>query len=280
MHSSGYWENAWNEAIERGSSSESAALSREILRKHRAGASFAEQVAERSLAVKTLADEQILSPGSSVLEVGPGLGASTIPLAEQCEKVSVIDPDAEALKILEKNLQAVRLELEARFPVTFDAFDGDAEYDCVYAGFTPAVMHPAGLLRMESFSRGWCALLANYSEYQEKTIDQLYWYLFHRERQRTPSSFFYPINYLLSLGRSTGLRTFRIEVHHQDDTEQLIQLYQTAFSALAKEDKNLNQRIETFFRSSSVNGSFTATYSRTTALLFWQPEKTAQPTRV
>lgn len=106
-----------------------------------------------------LAGEGLLGPGASLLDVGSGPGTLALPACRAGARVTALDSNRAMLDTLSAKAAACGLGGLTTVCRSWDDLEPRAGHDLVLASFFPEALGPEGLARLESWSRGHCALV-------------------------------------------------------------------------------------------------------------------------
>ena len=110
-------------------------------------------------AAACLADEGLLWPGASALDVGSGPGALSLALAAQGAEVSALDDSPAMLTRLMGAALAAGCPAPRCHCLDWREHAPAAPYDLVAAAFFPQALCARGIERLEAWSAGACALI-------------------------------------------------------------------------------------------------------------------------
>lgn len=115
--------------------------------------------------------------GANILEVGAGLGDSTVCLAEQGAHVTAVDVHAEALRVTTLRSQLMRLQDRVRVVeangATIDTLGQPGDFDLVI--FFASVEHMTIAERIEALKKAWGLLKSGQQLVVIETPNRLWW---------------------------------------------------------------------------------------------------------
>ena len=110
--------------------------------------------------VDLLFQQGLLTPESSVLDIGSGTGTYALAFANRCAAVTAIDMDPNALLILRAQAEQLHLENITCSESMWENFQPDRTFSFVFTSMCPAICDYDELRRMESFSTHACGVIA------------------------------------------------------------------------------------------------------------------------
>ena len=117
---------------------------------------------ENDMSMKCLADHQMLTEDSVVLDVGCGGGLYSVPIARQCKHLVGTDVSPEMLKTAAYNTERYGVHNTEFHLIDWHSFelpeDWNRRFDLVFANLTPAVQSYHTLDLMNRASKKWCFL--------------------------------------------------------------------------------------------------------------------------
>lgn len=125
-------------------------------------------------AANLLLSEGLIKPGDSVLDAGCGPGTLTIPLAEKGMQVTGLDYSQGMIQALQENAKQMNLKHIRTVCESFGEYRPDTLYHLVTAAFFPPSLEPEGILRLESWSEQWCAVMIGAGD-KERMLHHSLW---------------------------------------------------------------------------------------------------------
>jgi SAM-dependent methyltransferase len=126
---------------------------------------FERRTAERSAIVADImAKKGLILAQSTVLDIGCGTGAFTIPFALSGAHVTALDISEGMISRLIEAAQLLNIQTIKAVRSGWDDFDvnsNERAYDIVFCGFSAAVISKEDIEKMERCSRRWCVYAAS-----------------------------------------------------------------------------------------------------------------------
>lgn len=107
-----------------------------------------------SNAVTLLLEQKvILTPSTTVLEIGSGSGRYTIPLAKKCQSIHALDLSSEMLKFLNREIKEENITNVTTIKSAWPTSQKIGEFDVAFAAMCPGTRSVEGLKQMSSVAR-------------------------------------------------------------------------------------------------------------------------------
>lgn len=110
--------------------------------------------------VDTLFQQGLLTPESSVLDIGSGTGAYALAFASRCAEVTALDMEPTSLAILQEHAAQLGLSNITCQEAMWETYRPDRTFSFVFTSMCPAICDYEELCRMESFSERACGIIA------------------------------------------------------------------------------------------------------------------------
>lgn len=110
--------------------------------------------------VDTLFQQGLLTPESSVLDIGSGTGTYALAFASRCAEVTALDMEPASLAILRAHAAQLGLNNITCQEGMWETYRPDRTFSFVFTSMCPAICDYEELCRMESFSERACGIIA------------------------------------------------------------------------------------------------------------------------
>ena len=110
--------------------------------------------------VDALFRQGLLTPESSVLDIGSGTGAYALAFASRCAEVTALDMEPTSLAILQEHAAQLGLSNITCQEGMWETYRPDRTFSVVFTSMCPAICDYEELCRMESFSERACGIIA------------------------------------------------------------------------------------------------------------------------
>lgn len=254
----GYWERAWQEAgrLRRGKKGKEDAAQEEACWDRRAGHFDKNVGSEKGSArideiLKFLGDENVLSPGMRIVDVGCGNGSITVALAPYAGEIIALDPSQKMLELLQKKVKSLGLTNVHCFKERWQEVDleekGWYEYfDLAFASMSPGVDSGETLRRLMDASRKYC-YLSNFAGRKDRARSELWEQITGKPFAAKDLDIIYAFNLLYAWGYRPSVRFHR---HYRNElmepaaaVEELFQFMEAAAGAGAEAKKTVEQYV-------------------------------------
>lgn len=148
-------------------------------------ASLASEQSDKSAAIRPRAIETVdrlfreglLTPESTVLDIGSGMGDFTLAFAARCAHVTALDMDAASLAVLAADAAQLSLGNISCETAMWESYAPQRQFSFVFSSMCPAICDYDELTRMESLSTHGCGLVAvtrgSYDLHRKKLMELL-----------------------------------------------------------------------------------------------------------
>ena len=211
--------------------------------------------------------DKVIKDGDVVLDVGSGPGTYGLEFAKRCRSVVCLDGSQNMLdRIIGKgiaNIRCVRSDWET--------FDTEERFDVVFSSLCPALNNPEGILKMESFSRGYCAYVSSMNDdtgYLRREI----WNAFGKDYTMNGYDTRYPFTFLKENGREPTLEVFESASPYETEYEEVVRKEIEFFSFYFDVDEKKRSVIEETVKTLTVDGKVHYEGRKRLGLLIWKPK--------
>lgn len=230
-----FWEEQWAEA------KRSAFLSKSQSVKPESWLDFFDSISDIYLkiwgngdyfgktAVNTLVAENLINKESNVLDAGCGPGTLAIPMAAHTAKVTGMDYSPAMLNILKKEALKHNIFNIETVCTSFENYSPDTKYDLVTASFVPPSLNPDGIRKMESWTKGYCAVMVGAGINSQKIPNILWNEVMDRASPVSGIHLVYLMGYLISSGRMPNIKHISNSYLFRCPVEDMVRFYTAYF---------------------------------------------------
>jgi len=154
-------EKQWEEAVGRSTAEERIACTK---RWEPYYSFLAENAGEAALTeppfVTYLVQEGVLTPDTSVLDIGAGIGTYALPFAKHCREVTALEPVGTCLEVLKRRAGQQEWKNIRTVHGFWEDFSPGRTFDVTFASMCPAICSTQQLRRMEAMTERTCCLVS------------------------------------------------------------------------------------------------------------------------
>lgn len=222
----------------------------------------------------------ILEPGHRVLDVGCGPGTFALPLTEHGLKVTAIDSSPGMIALFRQRAAAREGLTNLKIQQTaWEVYQPGQRFDLVLAACFPQACQPSGLLRLETWSRGHCALVIG-SGAEAFPFRRLLW----TRVMKTPlldskAPFYCLINSLMTRGRNPNMLHLSRPVHLVLPLEKVFLFYKHYFSIFGKRGVKIESLLREGLTPFVHRNQIRAAGQMSLILIWWRTGKNHSPCR-
>ena len=121
---------------------------------------------------RLLEQKGILTPSSSVLDIGSGSGRYAIPFAKRCQSVQALDLSSEMLQYLKQEVGKHHLDNISMIQSTWPPTDDIGAFDIAFAAMCPATRSTEALKAMSRTARNY-GVICQYTASTDTVIEAL-----------------------------------------------------------------------------------------------------------
>ncbi len=219
------------------------------------------------------------APGQPVLEVGCGTGVLARALAAQGVRVTALDSSGAMLARLqertgpecEDHIKAVRAD--------WDQFHPPSRFSLALACFFPQAFNPAGLRRLEGFSRGGCLLLLGDGRETFPLRRQIWLQVMDHPPQDQSFHLTCAYNYLLAAGRAPRLERLAWPSRLDLAQEQVRFYFTRYFAIFGQQGPRVERAVDQVLEPHAIEGRVRLEGEFSLAALWWPSPSPAGPDR-
>lgn len=226
--------------------------------------------------VDGLAADGVITPFSTVLDIGCGAGTYTLPLAAKARQVTGLDTAEQMLAMLQSEANHERLTCRVT-TLHADWLDLPAEpaYDVVFAANTTAINDYDSLMKMNDVSRGVCCLIGFAGTYHIKVRTLLWEHLMGTPPEHTAFDIQYPFNILYQERYLPNIKFYSYRQRYRETLPYMIEYYTSYFQLFGLEGPETTAKITEFLANRAVEDYCTELINTTIGVLWWRPDRKA-----
>ena len=219
--------------------------------------------------VTHLAQEGILTPDTSVLDIGAGMGTYALPFAKRCREVTALEPAGACLEVLNRRAKTQGVTNIRTVHGFWEQYSPDGDFDVTFASMCPAVCNTEELHRMEEMTNRTCCLVSVQRGSYDKHRKAMMAALGVKPRGGMTTEAIHYINALYLMGRQPNV-TFR-------ETRQVTPVswetarkqYPIYFAIFGISPADSLPFLEKYFAENAVSGVLQEESYLRQALIYW-----------
>ncbi len=220
-----------------------------------------------------LMQERILKPSSTVLDIGAGTGAFTIPFAVNCKNVTALDMCQSALDILKTRCYEKNLANVEAVCGMWETFPLENKYDLTFASMCSAICNKQEIINMESITNEYCCLLTVARGSQSLHRTGLRKRLLDATPAGLSSDVIYIYNMLYAMGRFPNIKYYRECRHSRMTVEEAYNIYRIYFNIFGLHGEKSDKIIRDYIDEHAAGGFLQDETRMNSALLYWRPRE-------
>ena len=219
---------------------------------------------------------KLVTKDSTVLDMGCGNGAYTLPFANMCKNVEAVDFSMEMLCALQMR---VKQEAISNIQITksnFEQFVDNAKrekktYDLVFASLNPGLYSGDSILKMSELSSGSCIYIAPSQIFNQ--VEKALEYLLVKpiDILTRGSNVIYPFNMLYYMGCHPQIFYAHYKATKRETKEKMIERLMKYFSEKDTKVSNVEEIIVRYVEDRVKDGIFEDKTIGLMGVLIWQP---------
>lgn len=224
--------------------------------------------------VEGLVADGVITPFSTVLDIGCGAGTYTLPLANKARQVTGLDTAAQMLSMLQSEANHEGLTCRVT-PVQGDWLDLPAEpaYDVVFAANTAAINDYDSLMKMNSASQRICCLIGFAGTYHIKVRTLLWEHLMGTPPENAAFDIQYPFNILYQERFLPNIKFYSYRERYRETLPYMIEYYTSYFKLFGLEGPETTAKITEFLANRAVDDYCTELITTTIGVLWWRADR-------
>ncbi|MGM9557933.1 MAG: class I SAM-dependent methyltransferase [Oscillospiraceae bacterium] len=217
--------------------------------------------------------EGVLTPQSSVLDIGAGMGDYSLTMAARCAEVDALDRSSACLDILEQRATHFRLRNLHTICRSWEQFTPDRQYDVSFSSMCPAICSFEELRKMESMTAKTCCLIAvmrgSYDKHRRAMMQQFH--IQPKGGMTTEALQYFETLYLM--GRQPNVKCWHAKYSYRIPVEQAMEQYLVYFSIFGLDENTSREYLQSYFAEHAADGYLEEESQMNTALIFWSPKE-------
>ncbi|MDF2570171.1 MAG: Methyltransferase domain protein [Sporomusa sp.] len=226
--------------------------------------------------VEGLVADGVITPTSTVLDIGCGAGTFTLPLATKSKQVTGLDTATQMLAVLQS--EAAHESIADRITtLQADWLDLPPEpaYDVVFAANTTAINDYDSLMKMNELSRGTCCLIGFAGTYHIKVRTLLWEHLIGTPPEQTAFDIQYPFNILYQDRYLPNIKFYSYRQRYRETLAFMIEYYTSYFKLFGLGGPETETKITEFLANRAVEDYCTELINSTVGVLWWRADRKA-----
>ncbi|MBU2513199.1 class I SAM-dependent methyltransferase [bacterium] len=224
--------------------------------------------------VDQLLTDGVISTTSRILDIGCGPGTYTIPLAAKTASVTGIDTARQMLEVMKNESKEYGVADRVKtFEGSWLSFAEGETYDLVLGANTPAIKDYDSLMKMNRLSRCSCCLISFAGSYQSTLRSQIWQQIMEAPLKSRAFDIQFPFNLLYLEGFFPNIRFYPYHWTPSYPIEEMVLHYTDYFRVFGKNSKQVEQKIQSFFKVKAENGQISDDQQGTIAVIWWKINK-------
>jgi len=219
--------------------------------------------------VETLFRQGLLTPESSVLDIGSGTGDYTLAFASRCAEVTALDMESSSLEILEEHAKQLHLKNVARQASMWENYQPNRTFSFVFTSMCPAICDYDELRKMESLSEHGCGIIAvtrgSYDLHRKRLMELLH--VRPTTGMTTEALWYYETLYLA--GRNSNVQSWSTQHQFSLSLEEACCRNEAYFEIFGIPAEKTRPILQEYFALQAMNGLVSDETRLNTALISW-----------
>ncbi len=219
-----------------------------------------------------LFDRGLLTPDSSVLDIGSGTGSFAHAFAKRCKAVTALEMDAVSQHVCQAQAEQMGISNISQQTEMWETYRSDHRFDFVFSSMCPAICNYSELQKYESLSNHACGILAvtrgSYDLHRKRLMQLLG--VHPTGGMTTEALWYYEALYLA--GKQPDVRCWSRHFAYTLPMEEVLfrnERYFEIFGIAAADSRPI---LTQYFQSIATNGQVNDETLLNTALVTWRVE--------
>lgn len=264
-------ETLWAEAGRHGTPDERIARTRLWEPYYSYLAQFAEPAAEPAF-VARMAKEGVLTPDTTVLDIGAGTGSFALPFAKHCKEVVALEPVGACLDVLKAHARQQSLANIRTVHGFWEEFQPSEQFDVTFSSMCPAICNVEELKKMEAMTRKACCLVAVERGSSDPHRRAMMQQLGIKPRGGMVTEAIHYINALYLMGRQPSIFFTRQQQTTRISAQRVLEQYPIYFSIFGIPEQTSRAFLQDYLRKNAPDGFLTEESCLRQALILWNVE--------
>ena len=225
--------------------------------------------------VETLKREGVISAETTLLDIGAGTGAFSLPLCNTCAEVTALEMERASVALLKQRAEKRGIDNLHTVNAMWENFEPEQKYDVTFSSMCPAICDYEELLRMEGMTKSTCCILAvakgSVDLHRQKLMREIF-KITPSGGMNSEASWYYDMLYLM--GRQPNVKTFSRISKSRLPVEYLVERNKIYFQIFDISPEQSEPILREYYSRVGVDGMVEDETCINNALIWWKvPEK-------
>lgn len=216
--------------------------------------------------------KRLITPDSTVLDIGAGTGRLAIPMAKMVKKVTAIEPASTFMTLLRDNAEQERIDNMEFVESLWSDFQPQEKYDLVYSTWSGAIRDPASLMKMHEVCRCYCFLEVGASPDRLWEFYGKIYPLIMGENFQPSGNYLNILTTLYEHGISANLETWDSESElNYIDMANALDAWERGLSEYIQITEMVREQLRQYYQSQmNLDGSYTYPVKGVSCAIWWK----------
>ena len=224
--------------------------------------------------IQKLCDKGAITEDSKVLDIGCGLGGHTFQISKVARKVVSLDTNEVALSILNKRAKENGVKNVTVVNTSWEDYQSTDKFDLVFSSMCPAICNIDEIKKMESLSKGSCALITvmagSYDKHRKAMMGEL-----NLKPEGMITDFDTYKEVLTAMGRKIQTDSKTTKHEYKTYLEDLLETMPTYFKIFGIDEETSVSFIKDYFDKNQEDGHLNDETLMNIGLIYWKPSRNA-----